>query len=72
MVSRLLALERRGLVETAVDPDDRRGRRLILTRVGHRTLQSALPIWKRTHAQADRLLTQTDAEILRAGLRALS
>jgi len=72
LTANLKPLERRGLVETAVDPDDRRGRRLILTRAGHRTLQAALPIWKRTHKEVDELTAQTDAESLRAGLRALA
>src|SRR4029078_11568447 len=48
LTANLKPLERVGLVETAVDPDDRRGRRLILTKAGHRALQAALPIWKRT------------------------
>ena len=72
LTANLKPLERRGLVETAVDPEDRRGRRLILTRAGHRTLQAALPIWKRTHKEVDELTAQTDAESLRAGLRALA
>lgn len=72
LTANLKPLERRGLVETAVDPDDRRGRRLSLTKAGHRTLQAALPIWKRTHKEVDELTAQTDAESLRAGLRALA
>ena len=72
LTANLKPLERRGLVETAVDPDDRRGRRLILTRAGHRTLQAALPIWKRTHKEVDELTAQTDGERLREGLRALA
>jgi len=72
LTANLKPLERRGLVETAVDPEDRRGRRLILTRAGHRTLQAALPIWKRTHKEVDELTAQTDGESLREGLRALA
>ena len=72
LTANLKPLERRGLVETAVDLDDRRGRRLILTRAGHRTLQAALPIWKRTHKEVDELTAQTDGESLREGLRALA
>jgi len=72
LTANLKPLERRGLVKTAVDPADRRGRLLTLTTAGQKKLQAALPIWQRTHEETDRLLTQTDAEILRAGLRALS
>jgi DNA-binding MarR family transcriptional regulator len=72
LTANLKPLERRGLVETAVDPADRRGRLLTLTEAGRRLLRSALPIWECTHAQVERLLAQTDPDIVRAGLRALS
>lgn len=72
LTANLKPLERRGLVETAVDPADRRGRRLVLTRAGRRQLRSALPIWRRTHAEIDRRLAQTDAKFVRDGLRALA
>ena len=72
LTANLKPLERRGLVQTAVDPADRRGRLLTLTEAGRRLLRSALPIWERTHAQVERLLAQTDPDIVRAGLRALS
>ncbi len=68
----LKPLERRGLVETAVDPTDRRGRLLTLTEAGRMLLQSAVPIWKCTHEEVDRLLAQANDEILRAALLALS
>jgi hypothetical protein len=35
-------------------------------------LATAVPIWKRTHAQVERLLVGTDPDLLRRGLRALS
>ena len=72
LTANLKPLERRGLVETAVDPADRRGRLLTLTAAGRALLQSAVPIWERTHEETDRLLAQTDAGILRDGLRALA
>ncbi|MCF8534181.1 MAG: MarR family transcriptional regulator [Reyranella sp.] len=72
VTANLKPLERRGLVETAVDPDDRRGRLLILTRAGRKLLAAALPVWKRTHAEVDRLLAPADADVLRAGLRLLT
>jgi DNA-binding MarR family transcriptional regulator len=72
LTANLKPLERRGLVETAVDPADRRGRLLMLTEAGRMLLRSAVPIWKRTHEEIERLLAPEDADILRAGLRALS
>lgn len=72
LTANLKPLERRGLVTIGVDPADRRGRRLFLTRAGRKMLRSALPTWRRTHAEVDRLLAQTDAGIVRDGLRALA
>jgi DNA-binding MarR family transcriptional regulator len=72
LTANLKPLERRGLVETAVDPADRRGRLLTLTKAGRTLLRSAVPIWERTHEQAEWLLAGTDVNGLRAGLRALS
>lgn len=72
LTANLKPLQRRGLVEIAVDPSDRRGRRLILTEAGRKNLRSAMPIWLRTHEEIDRLLAQEDADRLRAGLRSLS
>ena len=72
LTANLKPLERRGLVRTAVDPADRRGRLLTLTWAGRALLKSALPIWKRTHAEAEQPLARADARILRAGLRALT
>ena len=68
----LKRLERRGLVRTAVDPDDRRGRRLGLTAGGRKLLRAALPIWTRTHEDVDRLLAPRDGALIRAALRALA
>lgn len=72
LTANLKPLERRGLVETKVDPADRRGRLLVLTVSGRDLLQSALPIWQHTQNEVDDLLRQTDAEIVRGGLRALA
>ncbi len=72
LTANLKPLERRGLVETAIDPADRRGRLLALTQTGRALLRSAAPIWRLTHKRVERLLPGTDADGLRAGLRALS
>lgn len=73
LTANLKPLERRGLVKTSVDPDDRRGRRLSLTASGKAVLKAAVPIWTRTQAYAEKQVSSaTDADTLRAGLRALS
>lgn len=71
LTANLKPLERQCLVESSVDPSDRRGRLLVLTQAGRGRLKAAVPIWQRTHAEAERLVP-SDAEGLRAGLRALS
>ena len=65
-------LAKRRLVSIAIDPDDRRGRLLKLTPAGAALLKAAVPIWERTHKEAEQPLTTTNADSLRAGLRALA
>ncbi|SKA03748.1 DNA-binding transcriptional regulator, MarR family [Enhydrobacter aerosaccus] len=72
LTANLKPLERRGLLETTVDPSDRRGRRIVLTRDGRRLLRKAMPVWEREHAAVDQQLAGTDPAALRAGLRALA
>ena len=72
LTANLKPLERRGLVKTGVDPADRRSRRVTLMAAGRQALRSALPIWERTHAEADLLLAHTDPQAVRDGLRALA
>jgi len=71
LTANLKPLEKRRLVEVAVDPADKRGRLLKLTAAGRALLKAAVPIWERTQADAERALAR-NAESLRAGLRALS
>jgi DNA-binding MarR family transcriptional regulator len=71
LTANLKPLVRRGLVKTAVDPDDRRGRLVMLTSAGRAALCQAMPIWKRTHAETDRRLSSAEARAFRAGLSAL-
>lgn len=56
LTAALKPLERRGLVSIAPDPDDRRGKLLMLTPAGLTLLADAVPIWKSTHAEVDALL----------------
>src|SRR5512139_1001774 len=72
LTANLKPLERRGLVAVAVDPDDRRGRLLSLTDAGRQVLHDAVPIWERTHAEVDRLVSPDAMGIVRAGLRSLA
>jgi len=71
LTANLKPLQRRGLVKVTVDRDDRRGRRVALTASGRALLVAAAPVWKRAHAETERLLTRTSAENLRASLREL-
>jgi len=50
LTAALKPLERRGLIQISVDPDDRRSRLLKLTAKGRALLARALPIWKEHHA----------------------
>ena len=72
LTANLKPLERRGLVKIALDPEDKRSRRLILTPAGRALLVEAVPIWKRTHAELDRQLGAAGPDRLRMDLRTLS
>ena len=65
-------LERRGLVKVKVDPGDGRGRLMTLTAKGRKLLVRAVPVWRRTHAVVEALLSDGDPERLRKSLRAVS
>ncbi len=71
LTANLKPLQRRGLVKVTVDRNDKRSRRLTLTAAGRVLLVAAAPIWKRTHAQTERLLRSSSPDILRATLREL-
>jgi DNA-binding MarR family transcriptional regulator len=72
LTANLKPLERRKLLKIVVDPEDKRSRLLTLTERGRALLVAAMPIWKRVHAEIDRLLARPNPDELRAGLRALS
>jgi DNA-binding MarR family transcriptional regulator len=72
LTANLKPLERRALVDVVVDPKDKRSRRLQLTDAGRDLLVAALPVWRATHAEIDRLLPDADPDRLRADLLALS
>jgi len=72
LTANLKPLERRGLLKVAVDKEDKRSRRLVVTSAGRALLSKAFPIWKKTHAEAERLIAQCSPSDLRVALRALS
>ncbi|MBV1796635.1 MarR family winged helix-turn-helix transcriptional regulator [Siccirubricoccus sp. G192] len=65
-------LEKRGLIGVESAPKDRRSRRLRLTEAGHAVLLSALPIWRRAHADIEAAMPRFNMEELRASLLALA
>ena len=60
LTAALKVLERRALIEIAVDPEDGRGRLLTLTDAGQRLLADAVPIWRKHHGRLERGLGDPD------------
>src|SRR4051812_35683546 len=56
LTAALKPLERRKLVKVAIDKEDRRSRRLVLTAAGRALLSRAFPVWKAEHAALEREL----------------
>jgi DNA-binding MarR family transcriptional regulator len=71
LTAALKPLQRRGLVQVAPDPGDRRSRLLTLTPAGHRLLAKAVPVWEKNHAELERSLPGHDPDRLRHDLQAL-
>lgn len=72
LTANLKPLERRRLVKVSIDKEDKRSRRLIITPAGRALLNKAFPVWKKTHAEIDRLIANKGADMVRVALRALS
>ncbi|MEF2548668.1 MarR family winged helix-turn-helix transcriptional regulator [Aurantimonas sp. E1-2-R+4] len=72
LTANLKPLERRGLLTILPDTKDKRSRRLTLTEAGRDLLVEAVPIWRATHDDVDRLLGGRDEEALRGDLLALT
>jgi DNA-binding MarR family transcriptional regulator len=72
LTAALKPLQRRGLLKVAVDKQDRRSRRLTITMAGRALLTRAFPVWKRTHAEVERLIANASADAVRSALRSLS
>ena len=71
LTAALKPLERRGLVQVAHDPADRRSRLLTLTPEGLALLARCVPIWEQTHREVEAQMSETEPERLRRSLRAL-
>jgi len=72
LTAALKPLERRGLVKVMVNDADKRSRLLALTPAGRTLLAAALPLWRQAQAETEHLVVRSDADVLRADLRALS
>ena len=56
LTANLKPLERRHLVKIAIDKEDKRSRRLTITAAGRALLGKAFPVWKKAHAETERLV----------------
>jgi DNA-binding MarR family transcriptional regulator len=72
LTAALKPLERGGLVKIIPDPSDGRSRILKLTVKGRNLMARALPAWKRTHDEVERMIPGEAPEALRRSLRALA
>ena len=72
LTAALKPLERDGYLRVVTDANDARSKRLILTDTGRDLLVRALPVWRDTHDDVDRLLAGVDPGPLCAGLLALA
>ncbi|MBP1850215.1 DNA-binding MarR family transcriptional regulator [Rhizobium halophytocola] len=68
LTAALKPLAQRGWVRVEPDANDRRSKRLALTKDGMAVLVEALPIWKKTHAAVEARLVETDADHVRKAL----
>lgn len=72
LTANLKPLERRGLIKIAVDKEDRRSRRLVLTAEGRAVLAGAFPLWRDAHAAIEHKIAASGPDLVRAALRSLS
>ena len=72
LTANLKPLERRGLLAVVTNAADRRTRHLHLTQAGRTVLETAVPIWERTHAAVESELEPHAASQLRNSLQMLA
>ena len=71
LTAALKPLERRGLVKSVPDPEDRRARLLALTPAGSQLLARAAPIWSAVHREIEHQLDRRDLAGFRVDLQNL-
>jgi DNA-binding MarR family transcriptional regulator len=71
LTAALKPLVRRGLVKITADPEDRRGRLMLLTSGGRNVLAAAIPAWRRSNLEVEGLLSDGEPDRLRRNLRAI-
>ena len=72
LTANLKPLQKRGLVDVTKDPEDKRNRRLSLTEDGLDLLIQAVPIWRKTHDEVDKVLARPSPEALKEDLISLA
>ncbi len=72
LTAALKPLERRRLVNTILDPKDKRARRLSVTASGRKLLAQAYIIWEETHREIEDAYLPARARALRADLERLT
>jgi DNA-binding MarR family transcriptional regulator len=72
LTANLKPLERRKLLKVAVDKEDKRSRRLIITAAGRALLHKAYPLWKKAHVETEFQIARGSADDLRKALLSLS
>lgn len=72
LTANLKPLQKRGLLDVTKDPEDKRSRRLSLTEAGLDLLALAVPIWRETHDQVDKVLPRKSPDELKNDMVALA
>jgi DNA-binding MarR family transcriptional regulator len=72
LTANLKPLERRGLVTVAVDENDRRSRRLMLTNDGRALLDEAYPVWRKAQTEIKGRIGSNDFNALISALSELA
>jgi DNA-binding MarR family transcriptional regulator len=72
LTANLKPLQKRGLLSVTKDPEDKRSRRLSLTEDGLDLLTQAVPIWRKTHDDVDKVLARPSPEALKEDLISLA
>jgi DNA-binding MarR family transcriptional regulator len=72
MTAALKPLERRGLIQSSRNDEDKRARRLSLTAAGRELLDRAYPIWVATHREVDAAFAPSRLDAMRSDLLRLA